>query len=77
MKLLRAEEDDLLRKLLSICIHLSLEMVVMSLSFVYLGFAEALPTLLKPDTAPTVSCGERQNMKAFDVANKLTLLFFR
>lgn len=39
--------------------------------------AQALPTLLKPDSAPTVSCGERQNLKAFDAANKLALIFFR
>lgn len=43
----------------------------------YLCSAGALPTLLKPDSAPTVSCGERQNLKASDVANELALIFFQ
>lgn len=53
MKLLRAEEDGLPQKLLSICIHLSLEMGVLdeSLLLPTSSSAEALLTLLKPDSA--------------------------
>lgn len=44
-------------------------------AFARLYSVEASPALLKSDSAPVVSCGERQSVTAFDVANKLTLIF--